>query len=168
MENPIAVKPEVLAETLLTELLQRHHCDIPAEVSVPPELISAIEDKIRLYQFTSILLAVITITQAKPEFLPVQEHLERLFFPPTAQQGVGLLLDVRGAIKDLGELLDVTEENGTRSFSKAGKSMSWARNWLARVGIDECNPATLSLFALNWMDYYIVVTKSLNDFSPVA
>ena len=45
--------------------------------------------------------------------------------------------------------------------------MSWARKWLLNVGVDESNPATLALFALNWMDYYILITKSLKDFNPV-
>jgi hypothetical protein len=168
VEKPIAIKPELLAETLFTELLQRQHCDIPAHVHVEPESIPAIESKIRLYQFSSVLLAVIATAQTKPEFLPVQDHLERLFFPPTAQQGAGLLMDVRGAMKDLSELLDLTEENGPNLSSKTGRSMSWARNWLASAGIDEHNPAILALFALNWMHYYIMVTKSLSEFSPVA
>ena len=71
-------------------------------------------------------------------------------------------------MKDLSELLTVKEEDRSNSSPKAGKSMLWARNWLASVGVDECNPGTLALFALNWMDYYITITKSLKDFNPVA
>jgi hypothetical protein len=164
----MTIKPETLAETLFTELIQKRHCHVPPEVRIPPAAIPAVEAKIRLYQFSSILLAVITTAQAKPEFLPVQEHLERLFFPPTPQQGFDILLDVRGAMKDLSELLTVKNQDRTDSSSKAGKSMFWARNWLLSVGVDECNPATLALFALNWMDYYITIGNSLKDFTPAT
>ena len=167
-KREMVIEPQVLAETLFTEFIQKKHCDVPPEVRIEPTAVAAVEAKIRLYQFSSILLAVITTAQAKPEFLPVQERFERLFFPPTAQQGFDILLDVRGAMKDLSELLTVKDEDRGNSSPKAGKSMLWARNWLASVGVDECNPATLALFALNWMDYYITITKSLKDFNPVA
>ena len=106
--------------------------------------------------------------QSEPDVLRVQEHFERLFFPPTPQEGFDILMDVRGAMKDLRELLTIKDEDRSDSSSKAGKSMLWARNWLACVGVDEYNPATLALFALNWMDYYIAITQSLQDFNPVA
>jgi len=162
------IDPKVLAQTLFTELIQKKHCDIPPEVRIAPAAVPAVEAKIRLYQFTSILLAVITKAQAKPDFVPVQEHLERLFFPPTLQQGFDIFWDVRGAMKDLGELLTVTDKDRTDSSSKAGKSMSWARNWLSSINIEENNPVTLALFALKWMDYHIMVTNSLKDFDPVG
>ena len=62
----------------------------------------------------------------------------------------------------------IKDEDRSNSSSKASKSMLWARNWLASVGVDEYNPATLALFALNWMDYYVAITQSLKDFNPVA
>jgi len=89
-----------------------------------------------------------TTERTKPEFIPVREHLERLFFPLRPQEGVDILLDVRGAMKDIGELLTLNEEDRTIGSSKAGKSMLWARNWLSTVGVRENNPATLALFAL--------------------
>jgi hypothetical protein len=75
----MTIKPQVLAETLFKEFIQKTHCDVPPEVRIEPEAVAAVEAKIRLYQFSSILLAVITTAQAKPEFLPVREHLEPLF-----------------------------------------------------------------------------------------
>jgi hypothetical protein len=155
----MTIKSRVLAETLFTELIQKQHCDIPAEIHIEPAAIPAIEAKIRLYQFSSILLAVLKEARSKPAFVAVQDYLEQLFFPPTAQQGMDILLDVRGAMKDLSELLTPQERH---------PQMLWARNWLAGVGVDETNPASLALFALNWMDYYIMVTKSLEEFNPVT
>jgi len=152
----MTIKPETLAQTLFAEFIHKRHCDVPREVRIPSVAIPAVETKIRLYQFTSTLLAVIAAAQAKPEFLPVQGHLERLFFPPTPQ-GFHILLDVRGAMKDLIELLIIKDQDRANSSSKAGKSMLWARNWLLSVGVDESNPATLALFALNWMDYYVAI-----------
>lgn len=162
------INPKVLAETLFAELIQKKHSDVPPEVCIMPTAVPAVEAKIRLYQFTSILLAVIATAQAKPEFVPVQEHLERLFFPPTPKQGFDILSDVRDAMKDLSELITVKDEDRANSSPKSGKSMFWARNWLLSLSIEENNPVTLALFALKWMDYYIMVTESLKEFNPVV
>jgi len=159
------INPKVLAETLFTEAIQKKHCDIPPEVDISSAAIPAINAKIQLYQFTCVLLAIITTASTKPEFSPVQNHLERLFFPPIPQEGTGILLDVRGAMSDLSNLLTTSEEDRT---TKAGKSMFWARDWLSRVGVEENNPVTLALFALKWMDFYTTIRDSLNDFNPVA
>lgn len=75
----MTIDTKVLAETLFTEFIQKKHCDVPPEVRIEPTAVAAVEAKMRLYQFSSVLLAVITTVEAKPEFLPVQEHLERLF-----------------------------------------------------------------------------------------
>jgi hypothetical protein len=162
------INSKVLAETLYTEAIQKKHCDIPPEVNIPPAALPAIEAKIQLYQFTSVLLALMTTGSTRPEFLPVQEHLERLLFPPTPQEGTDMLLDVRGAMRDIGELLTTKEEGRAIPSSKAGKSMLWARDWLSRVGVEENNPVTLALFALKWIDYYTTIHESLTDFNPVA
>jgi len=76
----MTINPKVLAETLFTELIQKKHCDVSPEVRIAPEAVPAVEAKIRLYQFASILLAVMSTAEAKPEFLLVRDHLERLFF----------------------------------------------------------------------------------------
>lgn len=152
----MTIRPQVLAETLFTELIQKRHCDIPAEVHVESAAVPAIEAKIRLYQFTSILLAVLNEARSNPAFTSVQQYLEQLYFPPTLQQGMDILFDVRAAMKDLSDLLTSQEHH---------PQMLWARNWLLSVGVDESNPATLAIFALNWIDYYITITKSLKDFN---
>ena len=92
----MTIDPKVLAETLFTELIQKRHCDVPPEIRIAPGVVPAVEAKIRLYQFASILLAVMSTAEAKPEFLRVRDHLERL-------QGFDIR-DVRGAMKDLSEL----------------------------------------------------------------
>jgi hypothetical protein len=79
-KRKMTIKPLVLAETLFTELIQKRHCDIPAEVRLKPAVVPAIEAKIRLYQFTSILLAVMNEARSRPAFISVQQHLEQLFF----------------------------------------------------------------------------------------
>jgi hypothetical protein len=162
------INSKVLAETLYTEAIQKKHCDIPPEVSIPPTALPAIEAKIQLYQFTSVLLALMATATTNPEFLPVQEHLERLLFPPTPEEGTDILLDVRGAMRDLSELLTTKEEDLTIPSSKAGKSIFWARDWLSCVGVEENNPVTLALFALKWIDYYTTIHDSLTEFDPVA
>ena len=155
----MTIKPQVLAETLFTELIQKRHCDVPAEVRIPPSAIPAIEAKIRLYQFTSVLLAVQNEARSNHAFALVQQYLEQLYFPPTLQQGTDILFDVRAAMKDLNDLLTPQENH---------PQMLWARNWLLSVGVDECNPIRCALFAMKWMDFYITITESLKDFNPVG
>jgi hypothetical protein len=150
---------KVLAETLFTEAIQKKHCDVPPGVRIAPTAAPAIEAKIQLYQFTSVLMAVIATAQTKPEFIPVREHLERLFFSPRAKEGADLHSDIWSAMNDLTELL---------TCKNASKSMFWSRDWLLAVGVEENNPATLDLFTLRWMDYYITIMNSPKDFDPVA
>jgi hypothetical protein len=172
----VTIKPQVLAETLFTEYIQRKHCDwypaapgaterLPNQLWVPPSAIPALDAKIRLYQFTTVLLAIVNEAHKRPEFNSVREHFERLYFPPSFD--FDILWDVRRAMEDLGELLTLEKEDHTNSSAKAGKSMFWARNWLSTAGIEENNPVTLGLFALNWMDYYVAATSSLDGFNPV-
>jgi hypothetical protein len=71
-------------------------------------------------------------------------------------------------MKDLSNLITIKDEDHANSSSKAGKSMVWARNWLSSFSVEESNPATLVLFALKWMDYYIMVSDSLKEFNPVV
>ena len=172
--RPTKIDPKVLAETLFAEFIQRKHCDwhparpraserLQNELWIEPSAIPAFDAKIRLYQFTSILLAVMGTASTKPEFIPVREHLEGLFFPPTLD--TDLLLAVRGAMNDLSDLLDLLTIPEEDRATGSGKSISWARNWLVHLGVEENNPATLFLFALGWMDYYIAVNKSLKHFA---
>ena len=69
---------------------------------------------------------------------------------------------------DLSTLFTLHKTDGTDTSRAAGKAMFWARDWLARIGIEENNPVTLHLLALRWMDYYITVVASLKDFDPVT
>jgi len=155
----MTIKPQLLAETLFAELIQKRHCDIPAGVEMQCTLVPAIEAKIRLYQFTSVLLALLSEAGSNPAFAPVHQHLEQLYFPPTLQQGIDDFLAVRSAMKDLSTLLTPQEHH---------PQMLWAHNWLLSVGVDECNPARCALFALKWMDFYIMICESLKEFQPVA
>jgi hypothetical protein len=175
----MTIKAQVLAETLFTELVQRKHCNwypidpgaperLPNQLWIDPADIPAFDAKIQLYQFTCILLAVLKAAQTNTTFIAVQEHFERLAFPPTPQQGIDILFEVRGAMKDLDALLTIEEQDRTHSSTKAGRSMFWARDCLSAIRVEESNPVTLSLFASGWMDYYIMATQSLGELQPVA
>jgi hypothetical protein len=162
----MTLKSKVLAETLFTELIQRRHCDVPEETHVSDSALPALEAKIRLYQYVTILLAILGEAEKRPEFDSVREHFERLYFPPSFD--FDSLWNVRAAMDDLSTLLTLHKTDGTDTSRAAGKAMFWARDWLARIGIEENNPVTLHLLALRWMDYYITVVASLKDFDPVT
>jgi hypothetical protein len=162
----MTINSKVLAETLFTEFIQRRHCDVPEETHVEESAAPALEAKIRLYQYAIILLAILAEAEKRPQFTSVREHFERLYFPPSFD--FDALSGVRAAMADLSTLLTLHETDGTGTSPAAGKAMFWARDWLARIGIEENNPVRLHLLALRWMDYYRTVVTSLKDFDPVA
>jgi len=154
------VEASELAQSLLDEFIRKIVADVK-DLQLDAPTRERYEAKTRLYQFAAVLIALIREERTNTRFLAVRDHLERCIFPPSLDQGKDLLTEVRAAMRDLGHLLDPGEE-------RRRKEMSWARAWLQEIGVDETNPATLALFAIHWMEYFIMVTKSLREFSPVA
>jgi hypothetical protein len=125
----MTLKSQVLAETLFTEFIQRQHCDVAEETHISDAAAPALEAKIRLYQYVTILLAILGETEKRPEFGSVREHFERLYFPPNFD--FDSLWDVRAAMTDLSTLFTLHKTDGTDTSRAAGKAMFWARDWLA-------------------------------------
>jgi hypothetical protein len=46
------------------------------------------------------------------------------------------------------------------------REMLWAKAWLDDIGVNEINPIDLSLFAMRWMDSYVMIIKVLGDVKP--
>jgi hypothetical protein len=115
--------------------------------------------KLLLYQYASVLIAVLGAEHRDKTFLPVRVHLERHFFPPSFAQGADLLDEVRSAMRDLGVLIQPEVPR---------RELSWARRWLSSVGIQEDNPATLAMFAHRWPAHFATVVEALRHFRPVT
>lgn len=86
------------------------------------------------------------------KFLKVREMFDTLVFARFRIEKEILLQDLKNSMKELSNLI-----------SPSGKEheLTWAKTWLAGAGINETNPATLALFAFNWMGQFSTITKSL-------
>jgi hypothetical protein len=146
-----------LAEALLDEFI-RGATDAPKSPGLDASALARFEDKAHLYKVASVLIALGREEQTNPRFSAVRAEFERRVFPPTYEEGAPLLAAVKSAMKDLSGLFFPIEP---------GKGISWARNWLLDVGIDERNPIRLFQLATYWLDYHISAAKALQSFKPV-
>ena len=159
-KRKLKVKANVLADTILAEFVDKPISSAIEQMHIKadaPEVVAALNAKLRLYQFASVLLAVLNEEQKNKSYSPVRELLERNFFPPSFSQGANMLDEVKCAMRDLDELFTPSDKP---------RPLSWACKWLSTVGVDESNPVTLHLFTLHWLDHFIAINKSLQRFKP--
>ena len=109
--------------------------------------IQAYHCEVKLYEQAVVMVAIIGYSRAHPEFEALlTEYLRKL-------TGVGPALNAAGA-----RVVELIDPNGAR------KAPSWSMAWLQRIGLQETNVVRLSLFATYWVNKYIAVVKSLDDF----
>jgi hypothetical protein len=158
-KRKLKVKSIVFADGLINEFIEKPIYELAPEKQISSEARLALNSKLKLYQFACVLLAVLNEESKNAAYSPVREHLEKNFFPATFAQGSNMLDEVRCAMRDLDEL-----------FTPKGNPpyMSWACKWFTTVGIDENNPATLTLFVFNWTEHFIAVNKAFQRFTIVA
>lgn len=151
------LKPEVLAFSLMKNFVENPINKIPEEMQAPAEVVAAFNAKTRLYQFATVLMAVMNEEQNDQNFSPVRTELERLFLPPTFKQGANMLDELRSAMMDLSNLMTPREKP---------HHLSWARDWFASTGLDENNPEILHYFSVRWLDFFATITKAIKTFKP--
>ncbi len=156
-DKKIKLTPEQLASSLMKHFVENPINKIPAEMQAPAEVVAAFDAKTRLYQFAMVLMAVMNEEQTDRHFSPVRTELERLFLPPTFQQGANMLDELRSAMMDLSNLMTPREKP---------HYFSWARDWFASTGLDESNPETLAYFSIRWLDYFATICKAIKTFKP--
>jgi hypothetical protein len=148
-----------MAAELFQHFVQDDAVDFLDGVSLKCHDRAPIEDELRLYRFASVLLAVLDAEHRDGSFTGVREELEQLFFSVRTVERRAQLVFLRKAMSELAELLQSQEKP---------QPLSWARRWFQRVGENETNPAVLDLFALQWFDHFIAVTRCLHEFTPVT
>jgi hypothetical protein len=147
-----------LAEALLEEFIYRTTFDASTSLRLDAPSVARFADKAHLYKLASVLIALGREEQTNSRFAAVRAEFERRVFPPTQEEGAGLLVAIKFAMKDLSTLLFLRDNP---------KEMSWARHWLLDIGVDETNPSRLFLFAIYWMDFHIMTSKALQSFKPM-
>jgi hypothetical protein len=154
------VEASELAQALVDEHVRKIIVDVAKNLHLNAATRARYETKMKLYQFTAVLMALMVAEQKNPRFHAVRVHFESYFFPPTPKQGAQHLAKVKKAMLDLNDLLTPA--------GRQEKPTLWARAWLQDIGIDETNPATLILIEHWWISYYVSVTKTLREFNPSA
>ena len=156
----VVLQPSTISATDLATLLVEEMIDHPhihaRHLEMDKDISIRFKDKTWLYQVATVLMAIMSTEQQKKEFESVKNELEKLIFPPSpTPDALHLVSRIRDAMKDLQSLLFPTNPRA---------QMSWARAWLLGINIDESNPATLSLFSMQCMDFYICVKECLDTF----
>lgn len=152
------VPADLLATSLFDEFVRRP-ISWNETLQIDTSITSASGRKVRLYQFASVLLAVLDAERRDAAFTPVRERLEQHFFPPTFTQGAELLEEVRHAMKELSELVQPDGQP---------RPMAWAVRWLSDVGIQQDNPASLMMFVIRWPKHFAAALEALREFKPVV
>lgn len=153
------IAPEELAEALVSELIGAAASNMTKHFALEGEALARFDLNARRYAIASVLLALGREERKNSRFAAVRAELERRVFPQSlTAEGIALLGGVKRAMAHLSELL----------FPKAQPTqITWARDWLREIGVDESNPVTLSLLAIYWMDYHITASKALQSFKVI-
>jgi len=114
----------------------------------------ALRAHMRLYRAALALMVVLAESQRNRKFRQVRTELEKLIFPMPKAEGMALLNDLKRAMQKLNELLHPAEE---------ARQLTWAMSWLREAGMEETNPATLTLVAVHWMDSYVAITRAVRE-----
>lgn len=153
------IKAAEAAEMLFNELVKKRVVYLPSDFHVAETAISRFENKVELYQFAVVLMALLGEEQSDPKFVPVRECLEVISFPASQNERMSFLSDVKTAVMDLDDLLHPNEKEKTTD------PCSWASGWFENIGVNESNPAVLAVFASSWVRHYVAVVNALRDIS---
>lgn len=151
----VRASADEIADAFLVEFVGNEALCPTLDLRLTEEQTEAYRAKCRLYRLASVLVAFLGEEQRTPKVLEVRHSLEQQVLGSRDQQSEALLQHLREAMLDLRSLLFPDAEP---------RELSWARSWLAGVGMDAYNPVRLTLFASTWMSQYTDAVKSLREF----
>jgi hypothetical protein len=152
------VNSDEMARALLDEFIFNDALDTQLDISLDEDTTDSYQTKMWLYRLALVLLVLMTEEQRNVNFAKVRESLEKLIFTMPQEKGSDFLVELKRAMQALNDLLFSNE---------SPRQMSWAREWLKEIGVEDSNPVRLSLFAGVWMDSYIMVVNTLRELNPV-
>lgn len=150
-----------------------------------------------LYKTALVLIALLNIERKKPNYYQVRLIFEKAIFTEALNvDTLEIYHQVKSAMDKLGELLNTSNSNidnlkdqnekmpWTMACLRAAKvlendqaimhsrfsviGLGWAMAWLREIGIIETNPVNLCLLSLMWMDNYLAINDSLNEWNPIV
>jgi hypothetical protein len=152
------VASNVLADVLVSEFIMNKNENARFNLDGNWKPSVEFENKVVCYKLALVILALLAAEQKDSRFEKVKTNLERLVFSPDVVEGMPFFLQVKSAMDNLSELLNVR--------INAGESMLWASRWLEEAGINENNPALNLGFALMWIDNYVTIGGYLKECKP--
>jgi len=145
-----------LGDMLLEEIFNEQYNPPIEHLSLSPDEKDIVVSKVDFYRQAALLRVVIIQELSNSKFAVLKNHLETIIFRASSQEeGMQIVREMKLAMLSLDELNELV------------KPMSWSRNWLKDIGIDESNPVPLQLFGSFWIDCSTAFYKTLNDFDPV-
>jgi hypothetical protein len=114
------------------------------------------EGNTKLYQLAAVWMALDLEGKRNQEFLVVRQHVEDTVSASLPSEQSEHWAEVAGAAECLASLF-------------AGViPIRWAHAWLQSIGIEEFNPITCYLVAIQWVNFYIAVVHTLRAMAPTA
>jgi hypothetical protein len=154
-ERRLQTSPIMIAELLHQIMVDEDNPHAAPETYHLPEAVHGrFREKVFLYREANILLALLSRAREDKLFEPPLREYEHIVFPqsPDTPTGAARLRAMRAAMQDLCALMDPSDT----------RKLTWGRKWLADIGHDETNPATLLLLFTFWSNLHIAARASLD------
>jgi len=189
-------KPNVLSDVLLAKYVLNKEENERFKLDPRWNSSEGFDNYVVLYKIALVLIALLNIEGKKQNYFQVRLIFEKAVFMDGNIPKVYFYHQVKSAMDKLGELLDTSnskidnlkDQNDkmpwTMACLRAAKvlendqaimhsrfsviALGWAMAWLRETGIIETNPATLDLFSLMWMDNYLAINNTLNEWNPIV
>jgi hypothetical protein len=189
-------KPSLLSDVLLTEYVLNKEDNGRFKIDPRWNSSECFDDYVVLYKIALVLIALLNIERINPNYYQVRLTFEKAIFTEGNIQKLYFYHQVKSAMDKLGELLDTSNSKidnlkdqnekmpWTMTCLRAAKvlgkdqaimhsryaviGMGWAMAWLRETGIIETNPATLDLFSMMWIDNYLAINNTLNEWNPIV
>lgn len=146
-----------LASMLIDECVDAQHIK-PLRENLSSRETDRFANTVRRYQLAGLLMTLGAASHEIRTFDCVRELVEALEFHGRIASEVSQL---RGDMA-------VTIESLRALVLPQGKSaqFTWARTWYQDIGVNEANPAVLGHLAIQWLDFYALVQRTLQQFEP--
>lgn len=141
----------ILHEILVLEPyppLDAHHFNVP-EAAMERYL-----ERVLLYREALVLLLLVERGPTSPAHPTLVKYEQILFGGLRLGPAADRAMSVKRAMNDLADLLIRPGER---------RELSWGRRWIAEIGYDETDPATLVLFYVTWAKVFIQARESLEE-----
>jgi hypothetical protein len=154
-----------MTATEMAEVLRQYY--IEDTTRRRPEAVSRLKDaaaercfvKTRLFRLALILMTLEHKQKEDARLAEVISNLQRLTYA-SANQDLPFAKALHAATTAIRQLISLTQD---RQQEGPGKTPSWARDWLADIGVDEHNALRAATFALYWLDEIILASDIVDE-----